>query len=330
MNENISISSASKATGRETERPHYALVFRTHFWDEFTQRQFDRACSQAASADMYVLVDETRGQVEGIRAERVFGVTDPQILDAGFVAAGEGSIQWFSGDVPLYMFFHRFPNYTYYIQMEYDVNFHTDIDLLVERLDRDKVDVLALTKGENLTDWPWLDTCLDVYELAEVEKRLICISAFSQRALASLSQKRLQHAQQFIRGDIKSWPFCEAFIPTESIRQGFKVAELSDYGDVAAYDWWPPYLESNLSTMREHSFVHPVLDAKRYVPSLFKLPLGTRQFLLPSSWLHRKLRELGTLGYVRAILGPEFKNALRKALRMLRDKSAIRLNTNGR
>lgn len=310
-----STSAVSGSGAGEGRDPRYALIFRIHFWDEFADRQLRRAAASAPGADLWVLVDETRGHVPGIPTERAFRLTDAQILDAGYVAAGEGSVQWFSGDVPLYMFHAAHPEYDYYVQMEYDVNFHLDVDEMVRRIARDGVDMVALTKGEPTPDWFWLESCLDVYRLDEVRHQLICISAFSNEALATLSRERLRQAERFKAGEFRAWPYCEGYLASEAVRQGLSVRELSDYGDVSGYDWWPPYLESDLPRLASFPFVHPVLDEKRYVPSLFKRPLDLRTLLSPRSWFGRKLRRLGPMGYIRAVRGKEFRKALRGALR---------------
>lgn len=313
------------ATDRARARvPRYALIFRTHFWDDFAERQFRRVAAQAPGADLWVLVDETRGHVAGIPTERAFRLTDGEILDAGYVAAGEGSIQWYSGDVPLYMFHAAHPDYDHYLQMEYDVNFHLDVDDMMARVAQDGVDMVALTKGEANEHWPWLASCLDVYDPAEVRHQLICIGCFSNRALAALSRERLAQARRFAAGEIRQWPYCEGYLATEAARQGLKTRELSDYGSVAGYDWWPPYAECDLYRLKSLSFVHPVLDEPRYVPSLFKRPLGLKTLLSPNSWFGRKLRRLGPAGYARAVRGPHFRKALDEALQARRARRAHR------
>ena len=306
---------STPAGGRPGSRPRYALVFRTHFWDAFAERQFRRAQASAPGADMFVLVDETRGHVRGIPTDRVVRLTDTQLLAAGYVAAGEGSIQWYSGDVPMYMFRASYPDYDYYVQMEYDVNFHLDLDDMVGRIARDGVDMVALTMPEAHYVWPWLASCLDVYRPEQVHHQLICIGAFSNRALAMLSEQRLAQAERFRAGEIGAWPYCEGFLASEAILLGLTVRELSDYGDVGAYDWWPPYLESDLPRLSGHAFVHPVLDAPRYLPSLFKMPLSLRTLLFPGSRFHRKLRRLGPASYAQALRGTHFRKALALAVR---------------
>lgn len=290
--------------------PTYAVLFRTHFWDGFAQRQFQRVEDQVGSGDVYVLVDETRGPVSGIPTDRVFRLTDRQILDAGYVDAGEGALQWFSGDVPIYMFHAAHPNYDYYLQLEYDVNVHANIDAFMARVAQGRVDVVASTEAKHDPDWPWLPTCADAYDVHEIKHQLICLSVFSNRALAALSRARLEQAERFRSGQLRAWPFCEAFIPTESVRRGLKIEELATYGDISAYDSWPPYLEEKLPRLRRHTFVHPVLDREKYVPSLLKWKPGFAILALPLSWLHRRLWRLGPVGYVRAVTGAPFRQAV--------------------
>ena len=302
------------ASIKDATGSRYALIFRTHFWDAFAQRQLDRVSKRAKSADVYVLVDETRGKIDGIGAKNVFPLTDDQIITAGFVAAGPGSIQWYSGDVPLYLFYNSHPNYDYYMQMEYDVNVHMDIDELIQRLKVDSVDVLALTPAVDVETWFWYETCLEEYKHAEVRPRLICLSAFSNRGISTLYQARLEQAHKFRAGKLSVWPYCEGFVASEGARQGLKLGELSDYGSVAAYDWWPPFIESDLPILQQQAFVHPVLDRDRYVASLFKQSIGLGWLLTPNSWIHAKLRRLGFVGYIRVLLGGRFGKELKARL----------------
>ena len=287
------------------EPPRYAVIFRTHFWDAFVDRQFRRLQRSVGAGDIFVLVDETRGHVAGIPGEHVFRLTDGQILDAGYVAAGEGSIQWFSGDVPLYLFRQAHPDYQYYLQLEYDVNVHIAVDDVIARVARDGVDIVALERRDTPPDWHWMHTLRGVYPEAEATHRLICLSVFSDRALDGLSAERLAQAARFRAGEQPSWPFCEAFIPIEGKRQGLKLAELSAYGDVDQYDWWPPHPESDLPSLERHAFVHPILDQPRFTASMLKYP-NVRALFGPTSQFHRRLRRLGMSDYLRVILSRPF------------------------
>ncbi len=189
--------------------PTYAIIFRTHFWDAFAQRQLERLRAHIGRGTLYVLVDETNGRVEGIQHDQVVRVTENDVLAMGLPAAGSGNLFWFNGDYPLYYFLQLHGSYDYYLQLEYDVVLNTDIDALVDRVAADRVDFVGLTKGEPVQEWAWRHTCEGVYSSAELQYKLICLSLFSRRALEALVRRRLEMAVQVRDGAIANWPFCE-------------------------------------------------------------------------------------------------------------------------
>ncbi len=294
--------------------PTYAAIFRTHFWDEFVQRQFDRLLSRVGAGHVYVLVDETNGRVEGIGHDRVVRLTEQDMLDMGLPRAGAGNLLWFNGDYPLYYFLQRHGSYDYYLQLEYDVVLNTDVDQLIRRAAAGKADFVGLTKGEPVHEWAWLSTCQGVYDPAEIQYKLICLSLFSHRALQKLSARRLALAEQLRTGGIEAWPFCEGFIATEMGRRGFVSIELSHYLDTGAYDSWPPFVESDLPIMTGSPVIHPVLDQPRYISSLLKYKVGLIGYVDVNSLLHRKLRRLPADAYISALV----KSFSQKAIRTMR------------
>jgi hypothetical protein len=297
-----------------------AVIFRTHFWDEFAQRQFERLQAHAGGCDLFVLVDETGGKVDGITHDRVVRVTESSLLGMGFARAGEGSLLWFNGDYPLYGFMQLNPNYERYLQLEYDVVVNIDLAALLARLRADEVDFLGLTKGEPAPQWHWLQSCTDLYHPDDVNHQLICFSVFSAAALRHLWRRRLEHARLLHSGEITAWPMCEAFIATELATGGFRLAELSHYGETQAYDHWPPYLEADLPVLKNHDFIHPLLDEDRFIASLLKYHIGIGGYLHPDSLFHRKLRRLPPSRYARA-LATTFAG---KTARVLRDAMSQR------
>ncbi len=299
--------------------PNYAVIFRTHFWDEFAQRQFDRLLSRVGRGHVYVLVDETNGWVEGIKHDRVVRLTEQDMLDMGLPSAGTGNLLWFNGDYPLYYFLQQHGSYEYYLQLEYDVVLNTDVDQLVSRAAADRVDFIGLTKGEPVHEWAWLATCKDIYDPEEIRYKLICLSLFSRRALQALAARRLAMAEQLRHSLIKTWPFCEGFIATEMGRNGFVSVELSHYIDTDTYDSWPPFVESDLSSMADSLVIHPVLDQKRYVSSLLKYKVGLIGYMDINSLLHRKLRRLPADAYISALV----KSFSQKAIRTMRSRRLL-------
>jgi hypothetical protein len=295
-----------------------AVIFRTHFWDAFAQRQFDRLLAVAEGTDVFVLVDETARKVPGIGHDKVVRVTESEVLAMGFAKAGEGNLLWFNGDYPLYRFLELHGDYDYYLQLEYDVVIDGAITRLIAAAEADKADYIGLTKGEATPDWWWLSTCAGVYDIADIRHQLICIALFSNRALRLLWERRLVLSAAYAEGRIQAWPMCEGFIATELALAGMACRELSDYGDTARYDHWPPFLETDIEAGGSYGFIHPVLDEDRYVTSMLKYHVGLGGYLNPWSLYQRKLRRLPATRYARALSA----SFAAKSVRTLRDAAS--------
>ena len=290
--------------------PRTAIVFRTHFWDAFAQRQFDRLLAVADGIDVIVLVDETSGPV-AVPHDRVVRVTESSLLAMGLPRAGEGNLLWFNGDYPLYAVQEQHPDYDYYLQLEYDVVINRPISALIAKAVAGAVDYVGLTKGDAVQDWFWRDSCAGVYPPAAIRHQLICLSLFSAAALRHLLRRRMAHADALADGTLPAWPFCEGFIPTELALGGFACRELSEFGDTGAYDHWPPYLEADTAALAEYPFVHPLLDQPRYIASLHKYHIGLAGYLNPASLFHRKLRRLPIGRYLPVLAGSFLTKARR-------------------
>jgi hypothetical protein len=250
--------------------PRYAVLFRTHVWDAFVARQYDRLKLRVGRGDLYVLLDATSGAVvpDGLP---VVSHTNATIEALGLAPAGGGNMLWYNGDYPLYFFHAQHPEYDYYLMTEYDVSMNIDLDALIDRASQAGVDLVSLTKGEPVSDWPHAASCRDVYPPNVVQKRLICLAVFSNAAVVHLFERRRILSGEIRAEAIRHWPFCESFIPTELAVSGFRLMELSDLGTTGRYDWWPPVLEDDLPDLAEQDFIHPVLDRARYVDSALRI-----------------------------------------------------------
>jgi hypothetical protein len=289
----------------EFSRPRACIIFRTHFWDDFVQRQFDRLLAVSNGIDVFVLVDETNGPIVGIAHRNVVRMTESDCLAMGFAQAGEGNLLWFNGDYPLYYFAALQGAYDYYLQLEYDVVIDQPVAATIAKAAAEGVDYVGLTKGEPVHEWFWLKTCADAYDLADIRHQLICLSLFSARALNHLASRRLAQSRQYESGTLRSWPMCEGFIATELHKGQFVCRELSDFGDTSLYDHWPPFLETDLQRPHAKGFIHPVLDQERFITSLHKYHVGLLGYLNPTSLFHRKLRRLPPRRYA-AVLAETF------------------------
>lgn len=295
----------------------FAVVFRTHFWDEFATRQLERLKGHVGRGDVYVLVDETHGKVTGIAHDKVVSVTNDAVLGMGLADAGEDALLWFNGDYPFYYFQTQHPDYDYYLMLEYDCNFNCSIDIFVDEAERRSVDFVGLTKGDTGKDWWYYYTCAELYPEGEFRNQLICTALFSKRALELLLQRRLDLSDQLREKEISAWPMCEGFVPTELNKAGFSLAELSDFGSTESYNWWPPHLEDDLPSLAKMAFLHPVLDSPRYVASVVKHEPSLKAYLNPWSVMHRRLR-----GFPMKMYLPLMPSAIRRRLKMRSSWSA--------
>jgi hypothetical protein len=284
----------------------YAVAFRTHLWDDYVARQYRRLAARIGSGDLFILLDETSGRVP-VSEGKVVSHTQEGVKALGLADAGSGNMLWYNGDYPLYFFYHRHPDYEHYVMVEYDVAVHGDIDAMVAHAAREGAGFVGLTKGEPVADWPHTASCLDAYALEDVKKRLFCFAIFSRDAVRTLFERRLSLSRELGEGEIRRWPFCEGYIPTELALNGFKLAELSDLGTTDLYDWRPAFTETDLGALQEHTFVHPVLDQARYVQATIKGDWSTKDALDPRSAFLRRLRRVPL-----SVYGPPLAAALRR------------------
>jgi hypothetical protein len=269
----------------------YAVLLRTHIWDDFVARQFRRLAARSGRGDLYVLVDETSGPVP-VTEGNVVSHSQQGVKALGLADAGSGNILWYNGDYPLYAFYSEHPSYDYYVMVEYDVAVHGDLDAMIAHAVRERIDFVGLTKGEHVADWPHAASCLDAYAPEHVKKRLVCFAIYSQAAVKALFSGRLRLSREYEEGKIKRWPFCEAYIPTELSLRGLKIGELTELGSTELYDWAPAFAEEDLPNLGQHTFVHPVLDSARYVQAMMKRNWRTVDVLDPRSDLMRRLRRV--------------------------------------
>ena len=251
-------------------RPRYVVLFRTHIWDAFVARQYERLKQRIGRGDLYILLDETNGPV-ATGQPAVVSHTNASIEALGLAPAGGGNMLWYNGDYPLYYFYQQHPDYDYYVMTEYDVCVNTDFDSIIDGAMNAGAGLVALAKGEPVATWPHAESCQAIYPPEVVEKRLICLTALSRDAVRGLFDKRLALSAEIRAGVIRRWPFCEGFIPTELAVSGFRLLELSDFGTTDRYDWWPPVLEDDLPNLTEQTFIHPVLDRARYVDATLRI-----------------------------------------------------------
>jgi hypothetical protein len=161
-----------------------------------------------------------------------------------------------------------------------------------------------------------------------VKKRLICFSIYSHDAVRTLYEQRLAQSQAYKDGKLSRWPYCEAYIPTELSLRGFKLMELSELGSTDHYDWRPAVVETDLGDFRDHTFVHPVLDQRRYVHSTLRNSWSTTDVLDPRSDVMRRLRRVPFRVYVWP-LAAALRGRVGESVRMRLSRTLARLSRRG-
>jgi hypothetical protein len=248
----------------------YAVIFKAFTTDDFVKRRLAHVVATAPSGDVYLMIDETQQPGGHIDFDRVIRYQEADLVRIGFPYIAQGSLFWYNADYPLYYFRHLRPEYETIVTVEYDAVPNVDIDDLVRRFRAENLDLVGRTIANKTpnTYW-WTSTMLHFYSIDQVRPYQICATIMSARAIDHLAATRKRHAASGV-SDVRNWPIGETYVGTELAAAGFRLAELSDFGKLTRYDWWPPIHERELSGCAEEVFVHPVLSGRRYVKSLFK------------------------------------------------------------
>ncbi len=91
--------------------PTYAILFKCHYWDAFTQRQLERLQQRTTSGDIYIVIDETLAPVGSIDFpdDRVLRISRTAAADIGLDHSGPTPVFWYSNDFPLHLFTRQYP-----------------------------------------------------------------------------------------------------------------------------------------------------------------------------------------------------------------------------
>ena len=247
------------------------MLFKCHDWQPFEQRQLERLRQRVRSGDIFVFADNSKGDVSGIDHP------PGQILQAGKAEAQAIGLEhvhgapvfWFSNDYPLHIFSRKYPNYDYYLLIEYDVVPYVDFDALVQRLSALGVDFVGEPIRVPLEVWPWRASCDGWYDTAQILHWLSCFAIFSNRAANVLYERRVAAGRKLRAGLIQSLPMCEAVVPTELRLAGMNLMQLNELGSTSHYDTTPYYPEARIADFSAPAFVHPMLDQQRFLAKLF-------------------------------------------------------------
>lgn len=265
-----------------------AVVLKTYTWDSFVHQQLKRLQSTFSEVDVFVSIDETNGFAGTIPYARVLRTCNADMLALGFANRFEkGSLLWWNADYTHYQVHDRIPDYDYYLFVEYDACIGGNGVRLLADMIADEADFVShpLDAGPQ---WYWNRFHTGTYPAGQLRASLNCISFFSARALKHLAQRR--RAMSVNMDETGFWPLGEAFVASEVAAADLTFVPLARYGDVSRYAWFPPILVTDLVLpVSGHTFVHPVLDQKRYIASLLRQTHFVRHYFMHGSLLRREL-----------------------------------------
>lgn len=308
----------------------YAALFTTYAWDEFVERQYRRIASRVHAGDLYVMVDETNTTLPSLPIERVIRTNQEEILHHGgrhaFVEKGDWEVKgalWWNLDYLTYRFYDDHQEYDYCITMDYDACVNLDVDQLMADVAARGYDFVALPVEENMHHWFWQKPHRGIYPPQEIQAHLLCVIIISRKAANYLAERRREMSAAYQAGDIKFWPFCEAFMSTELKRGGFRIGNIADFGDTKNFGWWPIYNENDLMKSMPSGFIHPILDEGRFLKAYLQRYKPMQDIFLLNSPFWKRLRQFSFASYA-SYLWPVMRvrilRWLRRSLGNLRKK----------
>ncbi len=270
--------------------PPYAVVFKTHFWDDFTSRQFTRLRNHAGTDALFVLVDETAGAIPDIGHDRIIRMTESIAADAGLPLHPVGNVFWYNTDYQLYHFVSLFPYFAYIVTVEYDCVVNVPIAHIIRTMADNGADFAGSRVRGDPSSWYWGNLVRPYYPAGlAITGRLLCFAVFSHGFASQLRMARQAQAARFFNqtsgGPSLPWPNNEGFVGAELAQWPRREIRLAEFGDMSSYDWAPPHVEAQLPLLAQRAFIHPVLDEPRFLPAVIKSGWNLDEMFNPATIL---------------------------------------------
>ena len=183
--ENFTASETSKDAGMS-----YAVLFKIYFVDEFVIRQLGRLKSRVGHGDVYVIADETHGELGPIPHDKVIRATEAEMRQAGFEnGASDQAMFWYNADYSLYRLFDQYPDYDHYVTIEYDAVVNGDFDQIISAVAASGYDFVGEKVSSPASEWAWTKSCDGIYAPEAVRGYLNAIAMFSRRAISLLRDR---------------------------------------------------------------------------------------------------------------------------------------------
>ncbi len=263
-------------TAADVSSPRVAVLFRTHFWDDFASRAATRLWRQCGGADFFVLADETDGTALDVRPFRKHaqGIDDFRRLALPWVAVGAAPPAWWNCDYPIYDAALRLPNYDYYFLFEFDAAANLPLLPIARAMAAAGIDCVTHTGHRPVKEgWSFAASCAGLPYAAKTWTP-ITVVLIAGRAVRALLAERQRLANLLALGRLRRWPVSEGFLASALAAGGFSLRPLRSFADVRHFSAESIYLETDPRTQRPGAFVHSVLDTERYWSKFSRRTLG--------------------------------------------------------
>ena len=223
-----------------------AVLVRSHVIDEKFEHLWRDLNGEGRRFDAFPLLDQSALGADLERIERTYPNViwnhPDQLPELGLSQKTIDNIFWLCGDLSLDVAFVRFPQYDYYIMIDYDVHFTKGATEYVNRLcdrllssDEEVVDGVGLefksrptlpgvtTDWPNFMDWSFFAAAAEVFP--QVYHFYFPLVALSRRAVLQVFAQR--HLEAARRTPPDKVVICEAFVPSNLMAAGLKCMDLN-------------------------------------------------------------------------------------------------------
>jgi hypothetical protein len=181
---------------------------------------------------VFLLVDETHGRPPTTVAN-VIWFSRAALPEIGLASTRE-DLFWLCGDLPMFFAMRALPEYTHFIQLDYDVQFTRSgvrfLNRVAAAIGRDRrLDAIGLqhTVLSPPCDWPYYATAARMF--TTVRFFFGPFWALSRPALEQLQAQRLvEYARLAGSEDPEDWVIAEAFIPSHLAALGMRCFDLAE------------------------------------------------------------------------------------------------------
>lgn len=244
----------------------YLVAFRTHVWDNDIAAIAQRALSCCGVGTFVVIADETKGPIDADPFFKVAHTDDFSSLS--LPKTPESKSLWWNADYVLYYLRKQYPNFEYYIMLEYDALTHCNFDLIISECISEKIDMVVhqlkiINQGSH---WSY-QSIAEYVDNGPAWHALIPIFIINGVSIDKIYSCRIDAAYLLENKEIGAWPYCETWLPTIGKKIGLRIEELSRFANTKQLRFRPYLNIKEFAARKDYFFAHPVMGGERFIRS---------------------------------------------------------------